>query len=152
MFLWRKRHWIFLFTNFWGENRSVTSLLKWKTQPAYLNINRIRSSAKTCWTCVGVFLLNLIGRQNKYIRFCKKSYFKYNIGLHVSRSEVPRSAKHYSITNDVTIILSVLSPTTHWNEALQIVPEKHPPSANLVFSCMLTHATYNQRTLRRIAF
>ena len=26
----------------------------------------------------------------------------------------------------ITLVLSVLSPTTHWNEAFQIVPEKHP--------------------------
>ena len=32
----------------------------------------------------------------------------------------------YQFMGDGTLILSVLSPSTHWNEAFQIVPEKHP--------------------------
>ena len=55
-----------------------------------------------------------------------------------------------------TLILSVLSPTTHWNEAFQIVPEKHPTIDHVdqpSFQPQVdTYVTDNQRALNRIAF
>ena len=52
-----------------------------------------------------------------------------------------------------TLILSVLSSTTHWNQAFQNVHEEHPTIDQLSFqSPVNTYAPANERTLSRTSY